>query len=67
MSDLAALFDKDPLQLTAEDKTEIVRAYREAQHMFNHGLTSAGATRKIKEPKAKITDLSAILGKDLNI
>lgn len=67
MSDLAALFDKDPLQLTAEDKTEIIRAYREAQHKFNLGLTSAGATKKIKEPKAKITDLSAILGKDLDI
>lgn len=67
MSDLSALFDKDPLTLTAEDKTAIVRAYREAQSKFNLGATSAGATKKIKEPKVKITDLSAILGKDLDI
>jgi hypothetical protein len=57
MSDLSDLFDKDPLKLTAADKTEIVRAYREAQHKFNLGEKMAGATKKVA-PKAPKLDLN---------
>jgi hypothetical protein len=65
MSDLSDLFDKDPLGLTAADKTDIVRAYREAQHKFNLGEKSAGATKKVapKGPKLNL-NLDDIL-KDL--
>lgn len=63
MNDLAALFDKDPLTLTSEDKAIIKRAYREAQQKFNlQGDLKAGSTKKVKEPGPKITDLSDILG-----
>jgi hypothetical protein len=62
MSDLSALFDKDPLSLTKDDVTAIKRAYREAQNQFNLGLKSAGATKKIKGEKPKITNLDDILG-----
>lgn len=63
MSDLAALFDKDPLTLTSEDKAIIKRTYREAQQKFNlQGDLKAGSTKKVKEAGPKITDLSSILG-----
>lgn len=63
MSDLSTLFDKDPLQLTSEDKSAIVRAYREAQAKFNLGEKQAGATKKVAGPKGpKITNIDDILG-----
>lgn len=61
MSDLAALFDKDPLKLTTDDKSAIVRAYREAQNKFNLGEKAAGATKKVAPKGPKLTDLSDIL------
>lgn len=62
MSDLAALFDKDPLSLTKDDKAAIVRAYREAQAKFNLGEKSAGATKKVAGPKGpKLTNLDDLL------
>jgi len=62
MSDLSDLFDKDPLSLTDDDKAAIKRAYREAKAQFDFGVKSAGATKKIKGEKPKITNLDDILG-----
>lgn len=62
MSDLAALFDKDPLQLTKDDKSAIVRAYREAQAKFNLGNLTAGKTKKVAPKGPKLTNLDDILG-----
>ena len=62
MSDLNDLFNKDPLSLTKDDMTAIKRAYREAHNQFNLGVKQAGATKKIKGEKPKITNLDDILG-----
>lgn len=58
MSDIAALFAKDPLQLTKENIGEIVSYYRERRAQFNLGDKTAGNTKKMKaEAGPKITKL----------
>ena len=64
MSDIQALFQKDPLQLTKTDISDIIAYYREKRNAFNLGDKTAGATKKMKNAKAtgeKITDISDIL------
>jgi hypothetical protein len=61
VSDLAALFDKDPLSLTRDDCASIVRAYREAQAKFNLGAAQAGATKKVAPKGPKLTNLDDLL------
>lgn len=66
MSDIAALFQKDPLSLTKDDISAIIAKYREARGNFNLGEKSAGATKKVapKEKGLKETklDLDDLLG-----
>ena len=64
MSDLSELFDRDPLSLTKDDKSAIVRAYREAQAKFHLGLMQAGSTKKMTVKKLDAKDISSILGDD---
>lgn len=65
MSDLLALFAKDPLKYTKEDVRAIVDAYREKRKQFNSGAIMAG---KVKAPPAKAKALSAAInGDDLDI
>jgi len=63
MSDIQALFQKDPLQLTREDLAEIIAYYRDKRNQFALGDKSAGATKKMlkKEPGEKIVNLDNIL------
>lgn len=65
MSDIATLFQKDPMELTTDDIKTIVARYREARASFNLGEKSAGATKKVTKPKGeKLTslDLDDLLG-----
>jgi hypothetical protein len=57
MSDIQALFQKDPLQLTKADLTEICTYYREKFQAFQLGDKTAGATKKMKsgEPSKKLS------------
>lgn len=50
MSDIADLFQRDPLQLTEEDLSTIIEKFRAARGQFNLGNLRAGST---KPPTAK--------------
>lgn len=65
MSDIQKLFSTDPLNLTRENIDEIIDVYRKARHLFEAGVKSAGATKKIGEPapKLKTLNLTALLAK----
>lgn len=61
-TDIATLFQRDPLSLTDEDMTTIISHYREKRAQFIAGDKKAGAAPKeAKAPKEKIKDLSDIL------
>lgn len=60
MSDIAAIFAKDPLELTNPDIEDIIKYYREKRAQFNLGDKTAGATKKIAGPK--ITNVDELLG-----
>jgi len=67
MTDIAALFAKDPLELTKDDIDAEIAYYRTARANFNNGEKAAGSTKKMKEasaPTAKVTtlDLDKLLG-----
>jgi hypothetical protein len=66
MSDLARLFQEDPLKLTKDDISTIIAKYREARGNFNLGEKSAGATKKVAAkadgPKITKLDLNDLLG-----
>ena len=51
MSDIQALFQKDPLGMTREDLSKISAYYREKFKAFQLGDKTAGATKKLKETK----------------
>ncbi len=64
MSDIADLFQRDPLSMTKVDITEIIKYYRAASAQFALGEKSAGATKKMKAPagpKEKKLDLDDLL------
>jgi len=62
MSDLSALFDKDPLSLTREDISAIVKRMRENQAQYELG----GKPEPVAKPKrpSKTMDLLKDLGLD---
>lgn len=67
MTDIARLFQEDPLSLTKDNIDSIIAYYREARKNFNNGEKSAGSTKKLKvasEPKPKVEklDLDKLLG-----
>ncbi len=59
MSEMADLFAKDPLNLTKEDRTEIISFYRANREKF---LAGAKQEKQPKAPKATkgAADLSAL-------
>lgn len=73
MTDIARLFQEDPLKLTSSDFADeyakanglrpidaLIAYYREARKNFNNGEKAAGSTKKIKaaaEPKPKVEKL----------
>lgn len=63
MSDIAAIFARDPLELTREDRAEIIKYYREKRAQFNLGDKTAGSTKKMKAETPKVkTSASELLG-----
>lgn len=62
MSDIARLFQEDPLKLTRPDIDLIIARYREARNQFNlENNKTAGSTKKIAGPKGekkKVLDLN---------
>lgn len=61
MTDINALFDKNPLEFTKEDISEIIAYMREARTKFNQGAKSAGSEKIAKPPKeVKPLDLSSL-------
>lgn len=65
MSDIQALFDKDPLSMTRDDLKEMAAYYRDRRNAFNLGDKQAGSTKKLKSsttPSPKISNLDELLG-----
>lgn len=52
MSDINDLMHTDPLLLTREDRTEIIKYLREQRHRYTLGDTKAGTMKPKAEPKA---------------
>lgn len=50
MSDIAAMFARDPAKLTKDDVTAIVEKLRSMRHVFNSGISGAGNIKKIAAP-----------------
>lgn len=54
MTDISELFARDPLKLTRDDITDIIKRMRDARAQFNLGNVKAGSTKPLSE-KAKAT------------
>ncbi len=55
-TDVAALFERDPLSLTERDIDAIIAYLRKTREQFQSGVKSAGSMKK--EPPKKVTNLS---------
>lgn len=60
-TDIAALFQMDPLDLTNDHIDEVIRQFRSARHLFNSGNRSAGSTKPKTEKQKEIEGLAAKL------
>lgn len=60
MSDIAALFQLDPLSLTKDNIDAIITYYRGARESFILGEKAAGSTKKMKEKSAPGPKLSSL-------
>lgn len=59
MTDLSTLFSRNPLDLTREDITTIIQAFRASRHQFSLGNVKAGSTKPPTEKQKKINDLAS--------
>ena len=59
MTDLSTLFARNPLDLTREDNTTIIEAYRKSRHQFSLGNATAGRTKPLTEKQKKVADLAS--------
>lgn len=64
MSELSELFARDPLKMTDQDITDIVKRQRESQAQYELGVKQAGAASKAPKPKS---DKTLALLKDLGL
>lgn len=53
MSDIAELFDRDPLKLTDQDLDTIITSLRQQRANFNLGAKAAGSMKPAKPKTAK--------------
>lgn len=60
MSDIAEIFAKDPLGLTQEDLTLIVKVFREARNSFNLGVKAAPKEKKTKAAPGEAINLGEL-------
>lgn len=58
MTDLSTLFARNPLDLTRDDITIMIEAFRKARHQFTLGNAKAGSTRPLTEKQKKIASLA---------
>lgn len=61
MTDLSKLFARNPLDLTRDDITTIIEAFRKARHQFTLGNAKAGSTRPLTEKQQKLASLASKL------
>ena len=61
MTDIAALFARDPLSLTKDDITAIITEMRKSRHAFNLGNSKAGSTKPPTAKQKQLSELSAKL------
>jgi len=61
MTDLSTLFARNPLDLTREDITTIIEAFRKSRHQFSLGNATAGRTKPLTEKQQKVADLASKL------
>lgn len=67
MSDLAELFDRDPLTLTTEQLDTIVAKLRESRAQFNSGNRTAGKVKPKTKPQKLDAEKSKSLLDDLDL
>lgn len=58
MTDLSTLFARNPLDLTKEDITSIIEAFRKSRHQFSLGNVKAGSTKPLTEKQKKMSALA---------
>lgn len=58
MTDLSTLFARNPLDLTRDDITAIIEAFRKSRHQFTLGNVRAGSTKPLTEKQQKIASLA---------
>lgn len=58
MSDMAELFQRDPLELTNQDIDLIIQRYRDARHAFAAGAKTAGKPEAKKSAAQKKGELA---------
>lgn len=58
MTDLSTLFARNPLDLTREDITTIIEAFRKSRHQFSLGNVKAGSTKPLTEKQKQIKSLA---------
>lgn len=61
MTDLSTLFARNPLELTKDDISTMVEAFRKARHQFTLGNAKAGSTKPLTEKQKKVADLASKL------
>lgn len=61
MTDLSTLFARNPLDLTREDITTLVEAFRKARHQFTLGNATAGQTKPLSEKQQRVATLASKL------
>lgn len=61
MSDLSALFARNPLDLTKDDIRTMIETFRKSRHQFNLGNVKAGSTKPKTEKQQKVASLAGKL------
>lgn len=67
MSDIQELFDRNPLDLTSEDLTELVTYFRAKRGQFLAGNLKAGSTKKPTEKQQAAIELGKSIGLELDL
>ena len=60
-TDIARLFQTDPLEHTTKDIKAIIAVFREARKSFDSGVMDAGATKKLTSAQKEASDAAGKL------
>lgn len=61
MTDLSTLFARNPLDLTRDDISTIIEAFRKSRHQFNLGNPKAGSTKPLTPKQQQVATLASKL------